>query len=130
MKGNDSERGLYNKYKILDCETGEEKQGSYFVLNPEKDPAAISALKRYVEMTPNRQLASDIENWLEAMEMMGVKQPTTCDYCGDEVRETKGSPFMADVSAKMCERCWNDTRKEYIASNGEDIGPFKKERIP
>ncbi|WXG84199.1 dUTP diphosphatase [Paenibacillus glucanolyticus] len=48
-----------------------------------------------------------------------------CDYCGEEVSFTRPSPFMADSGADMCEECWNMTKKEYAASNGEYIPDFK-----
>lgn len=48
-----------------------------------------------------------------------------CSYCGEEVSYTRPSPFLADVGADMCEDCWNMTKKEYAASNGEYIPDFK-----
>ncbi|WP_234404988.1 dUTP diphosphatase [Paenibacillus bouchesdurhonensis] len=49
----------------------------------------------------------------------------TCSYCGEEVSYTRPSPFIADAGADMCEHCWDMTKKEYAASNGEYIPDFK-----
>jgi len=35
---------------------------------------------------------------------------------------------MADMGAMMCEHCWNDTQKEYAASNGEYIPNFDSKK--
>lgn len=49
----------------------------------------------------------------------------TCDYCGEEVEYTRPTPFMGDASASMCKYCWNSTKEEYAASNGEYIPTFE-----
>jgi len=51
-----------------------------------------------------------------------------CDYCGAGYRILRPSPFMADTKAMMCECCWNDTQKEYAASNGEYIPDFDSKK--
>lgn len=48
-----------------------------------------------------------------------------CSYCGEKVNQTRPSPFMADALADMCEDCWNMTKEEYAASNGEYIPDFR-----
>ena len=48
----------------------------------------------------------------------------TCSYCGEQNQILRPSPFMADREAMMCEYCWNETQKEYAASNGEYIPDF------
>src|SRR5690625_605848 len=48
-----------------------------------------------------------------------------CSYCGEDVDFKRPSPFMADAGADMCEHCWNMTKDEYAASNGEYIPEFK-----
>lgn len=40
----DQDKGLYNKYQIINRETGQEAKGVYFVLKPLNDPAARAAL--------------------------------------------------------------------------------------
>lgn len=48
----------------------------------------------------------------------------TCDYCDEENQILRPSPFMVDMSAMMCEYCWNEAKKEYMNSNGEYIPDF------
>ena len=47
-----------------------------------------------------------------------------CDYCGEENKITRPSPFMGDVSM-MCKECWDMTKEEYWNSNGEYIPKFE-----
>jgi len=117
-----SKKGLYEKYTVIKNSTGEEVQG-VFILKPESDPIAIAALQTYAELTDNETLAQDLTGWIEVMELMGYDMPPECDYC-ESVAKVKSSPFMADAGASMCKQCWNDTRKEYVDSHGEDIGEF------
>lgn len=56
---------------------------------------------------------------------MGIYKINQCDYCGNKNVITRPSPFMADRTAMMCEYCWNETQKEYEASNGEYIPNFQ-----
>lgn len=64
----DQKKGLYNKYQIINRETGQEAEGDYFVLKPAKDPAARAALMAYAEVTDNEQLAMEITFWVSAIE--------------------------------------------------------------
>lgn len=119
----DDKKGLYDKYTVINNETESPIDGAAFILRPDRDPIAIAALQRYAELTDNELLADDITGWLETLEFMGSDMPPECDYC-ESVAKVKSSPFMADAGASMCKQCWDDTRKEYIDSNGEDIGEF------
>lgn len=56
---------------------------------------------------------------------MGIYKIGKCDYCGNKGEIVRPTPFMADLSASMCEYCWNETKKEYEASNGEYIVDFQ-----
>lgn len=58
------EKGLYEKYTLINNETGEEVQENFFILKPEKDEAARKALLAYAEATDNEQLADDLRNWV------------------------------------------------------------------
>ena len=40
---NEQCKGLYNKYQIINRETGIKAEGDYFVLKPANDPAARAA---------------------------------------------------------------------------------------
>lgn len=112
------EKGLYKKYQVKKLSTGEEVEG-VFILKPYTDPIAIAALQRYAELTSDKLLSQQIEGWIEGIEFMGCEMPPECDYC-ESVAKVKSSPFMADAGASMCKYCWDDTRKEYIDSQGED----------
>lgn len=64
----DQEKGLYNKYQIINRETGQEADGDYFVLKPAKDSAARAALMAYADATDNEQLAMEITFWVSSIE--------------------------------------------------------------
>lgn len=119
----DNQKGLYDKYTVINNETQKPIDGPAFILRPDRDPYAIAALQRYAELTVNEILAQDITGWIEVMELMGSDMPPKCDYC-ESVAKVKSSPFMADAGASMCKQCWDATRKEYIDSHSEDIGDF------
>lgn len=58
----DDERGLYDKYEVL--KDGEPITEEVFVLRPENDPAARTALWSYANATENETLAADIREWV------------------------------------------------------------------
>ena len=62
------QKGLFNKYTIINNETGEEVEGSYFVLKPETDKAARNALRIYACLTENKNLAEDLFKWTDELE--------------------------------------------------------------
>ncbi|MBM7592277.1 hypothetical protein [Brevibacillus fulvus] len=59
-------KGLYVKYEVRKKENGELVDGC-FVLRPDKDGAALAALRKYAEATSNKQLSEDINNWLDSI---------------------------------------------------------------
>ncbi|MGG4267403.1 hypothetical protein [Peribacillus simplex] len=117
-----TEQGLYDKYTVLNNETGEEVTG-VFILKPETDPIAIAALQKYAELTTNKELENNLLVWFETLELMGTEMPPRCDYC-EEVAKVRATPFLADAGSSMCEHCWDQTRKEYRNSHDEEIGEF------
>lgn len=58
------EKGLYAKYALINKETGEEVKGEFFILKPEKDEAARTAIIAYADSTDNQGLASDLRKWV------------------------------------------------------------------
>lgn len=62
--------GLKIKYDVFKVNTGEPVYNC-FVLRPSIDKAAIEALKRYAEVTENKELAGDIIVWVKFMESEG-----------------------------------------------------------
>lgn len=63
---NDMNRGLYSKYRVTKAD-GTPLDGDCFVLRPDRDPAARAALAAYAASTENRQLASDINVWINRL---------------------------------------------------------------
>lgn len=61
--------GLYTKYAVYDNEDGGSVVTDCFVLRPDKDPAALIALRTYAVVTDNVELASDIINWCKNLGM-------------------------------------------------------------
>lgn len=51
-----------------------------------------------------------------------------CDYCENKNQIVRSTPFMADLSASMCEYCWDSTQKEYENSTGEYIPDFQSHK--
>jgi len=60
----DMKNGLYSKYRVTKAD-GTPLDGDCFVLRPDRDSAARCALKEYAYQTPNDELASDVEDWLD-----------------------------------------------------------------
>ncbi|AMM45002.1 carbamoylphosphate synthase [Bacillus phage SP-15] len=61
----DQDRGLYNKYTVIDNSNGQTVDRPTFVLSPAQDPAALRALKTYRDYTTNKKLARDISEWID-----------------------------------------------------------------
>ena len=59
----DAYKGLKAKYLVFKADTGEMVENC-FVLRPDKDPAAVEALRAYANVTDNETLAEDIYNWV------------------------------------------------------------------
>ena len=59
----DEYAGLKLKYLVFKADTGERIENC-FVLRPDKDYAAVEALRAYAEATDNKTLADDIYNWV------------------------------------------------------------------
>ena len=73
---NEPERaGLYGKYTVYKNKDGSLVTGC-FILRPEKDPAAVAALRAYAAATDNTELASDIIKWVgdEPNEPLTIEQ--------------------------------------------------------
>ena len=55
--------GLKSKYLVFEAATGK-KVENCFVLRPDKDAAAVEALRAYAYVTDNKTLSNDIYNWV------------------------------------------------------------------
>jgi hypothetical protein len=69
---NDTERGLYGKYKVMRLNdwVGKHDECRYFVLDPIHDKHAVTALIMYIASCQKEypELAKDLDLWLEAID--------------------------------------------------------------
>lgn len=65
--------GLKVKYRVYKARNNEPVEGC-FVLRPDKDPAAVEALRAYADATGNTHLASDILAWVGQPEPLNLEQ--------------------------------------------------------
>lgn len=85
-------KGLKQKFLVFKSDTGEMVENC-FVLRPDKDPAAVMALRAYAGTTENDTLSADIINWVGAER----NDPLTLD----ELRQMDGEPvFLVDLVHK------------------------------
>lgn len=56
-------KGLYGKYRIFRA-NGTPVKDRCFVLKPDKDPAAVKALKTYAAATDDEQLRNNLYDWV------------------------------------------------------------------
>lgn len=88
----DRYKGLKGKFLVFKSDTGEMIKNC-FVLRPDKDPAAVAALRAYAAATDNDTLATDIIEWVGE----GSNEPLTLD----ELRKMLGEPvFIVDLVHK------------------------------
>ncbi|WJQ79264.1 hypothetical protein [Brevibacillus brevis] len=59
-------KGLIVKYDVRKVDN-RELVNNCFVLRPDKDGAAFTALKAYAEKTANEELRKDINQWLDSI---------------------------------------------------------------
>lgn len=60
-------KGLYNKYTVIDNKSGEPLVGNIFVLRPDKDVAALAALRTYADHTDNTELSNDLDSVMKEL---------------------------------------------------------------
>ena len=58
------QKGLYNKYTVINNVTGNEVSDDLFVLKPKNDPAARAAILVYATVTSHYKLSIDLINWV------------------------------------------------------------------
>lgn len=61
--------GLYNKYTVINNDTGETVEDC-FILKPMEDKAAREALRCYAKATDNEVLSRDLNKWVDKIEVM------------------------------------------------------------
>ena len=79
--------GLKRKYIVRNAETGRAVENC-FVLRPEKDLAAVAAIRAYAAATDNTILAADLLEW--------VGPPPNDPLTLEELREMDGEPVFIE----------------------------------
>jgi hypothetical protein len=92
-----SEQCLYVKYLVRHAD-GRQVDGITLVLRPNRDYAAVIALRTYAAATPNKALAEDIYNWVGSPDE--AKLLTLA-----ELRERDGKAVFIVPLYKPDERC-------------------------
>jgi hypothetical protein len=68
------------KFVVKHYRRGDIMDGEAFVLVPERDPAAVHALRAYAEATPDPELALRLREWVGSLEgVCGENVPPTID---------------------------------------------------
>ena len=116
----DAYKGLKAKYLVFKADTGE-RVGNCFVLRPDKDPAAVEAIRAYARATDNETLAEDIYNWVgkgePVQEWISVKDrlPYAGGYVVCIAKRNPFSRFMPMV-ARIEKNGWvNPMTEQYIS---------------
>lgn len=89
----DRYKGLKRKFLVFKSDTGEMIRNC-FVLRPDKDPAAVAALRAYAEATDNEMLSADIIIWVGTER----NDPLTLD----ELRKMDGEPVWDNFLMEWC----------------------------
>ena len=64
------QKGLYSKFVVYEDNGGVlgMEVTDCFVLRPDQDASALAALMHYAALTPNEELAADLEAWIERIQ--------------------------------------------------------------
>lgn len=81
--------GLKRKFLVFKSDTGEMVENC-FVLRPDKDPAAVAALRAYAAATDNDTLSADIINWVGAGNDRDNSKPLTLDELREMAKRCEG----------------------------------------
>ena len=84
----DNYAGLKGKYLVFKADTGEQVVNC-FVLRPDKDTAAVEALRTYATVTDNKTLSDDINHWVGEGETAQKWIPVTERFPDLELEEVK-----------------------------------------
>ena len=116
----DAYKGLKAKYLVFKADTGE-RVGNCFVIRPDKDPAAVEAIRAYARATDNETLAEDIYNWVgkgePVQEWISVddRLPEAGRYVVCIAKRNPFSRFMTMV-ARIEKNGWvNPITEQYIS---------------
>ena len=129
--------GLKAKYLVFKGDTGE-KLENCFVLRPEKDPAAVEALRAYARATGNQTLAEDIYNWVGRGEPVQRWIPVTEDL-PKLIPCSAGTGYSEAVNVltsgrKVLTAIWDGTdfiaNAEFWEAEGEEITHWTPVLLP
>lgn len=93
MRSNDE--GLMAKYIVHKAKTGE-TVNNCFVLCPDRDAAAVAAIRAYAAVTKNRTLAADLIQWVGPEPNDPLTLERLREMCGEPVwikRHDEGCPI-------------------------------------
>lgn len=83
------------KFVVKHYRRGDLLDGEAFVLVPERDPAALVALRAYVQATPDPELSTSLTAWIDLIDPAGAAtQPTI-----DDKLPTLVATYAAEVEA-------------------------------
>lgn len=96
----DNKIGLYRKYTVINNHNGEEVENA-FVLRPLSDPIALEVLKLYASSLEECNLKSDLEKWINDIEVNRCVYNKRCD----DVKECRCCKFCSRLSecGKACD---------------------------
>lgn len=100
-------KGLYVKYNVFKVADGS-VVNDCFVLRPDRDPAAVAALRAYAAATENKGLAADIMRWV------GEELPLTLV----ELRERDGEPVYLEIANGVWGLVETDDQQIALSRNG------------
>ena len=113
----DAYKGLKRKFLVFKSDTGEMVENC-FVLRPDKDPAAVEALRAYARATDNATLSADIVNWVGEGE----------ERCWIPVTERLPKPFESVLAYIPSEAPLPTVHESYIADHDEWVCILTVER--
>lgn len=119
----DTYKGLKAKYLVFKADTGG-KVDNCFVLRPDKDPAAVEALRAYARCTDNKTLSTDIYNWVgkgvTVQEWISVKPDGVHDLSPHNFKKVQRLKNVT-VEILQCKVCGKVSIGWYRQNNTEEI---------
>lgn len=115
--------GLHIKYDVRKVSDGS-IVNNCFVLRPDRDPSAITALRAYADATENKALAEDIYKWVG-------RAPENKPLTLEQLRQMDGEPVWIAIldgsEPTRCEivvECYKDGIKMASTEETDDYGAF------
>lgn len=126
-------KGLHVKYEVRKKSNGELVE-EYFVLRPDKDPAAALALLTYADKTDNKQLSEDIMNWLDsirgAKNLYVMDWESHCDYVIATSKSECMEYYRSNITEEFVQEEWNQYKDYYPEKTYELFIEEKVKALP